>query len=145
MRAVSPNKVNLAASSGAHCCLGKPRREPGTSFVLSIDFAPGSFECAPRPPQSAEVVQFQIVVDVVDVFCRYIDNSILEKPWKICCLTSSFTYRKCFNSCSFTKDTFHGLCKTRRNYILDLFIAEQCKFYYHNIYSQGLDNVFCTY
>ena len=29
MRAVSPNKVNLAASSGAHCCLGKPRWEPG--------------------------------------------------------------------------------------------------------------------
>ena len=28
---------------------------------------------------------------------------------------------------------------------MDLFIAEQCKCYCHNIYSRGLDNVYCTY
>ena len=38
-----------------------------------------------------------------------------------------------FNAVSFTKDSFHVPNKTWANYILDFFIAAQCKFYAHNV------------
>ena len=72
MRAVSHNKVNLAASSGSHCCLGKGWE--GLSFLLSIGFALGSFECAPKLGHRDSCTTEWIFDSSVDVEMCFPDN-----------------------------------------------------------------------